>query len=75
MPGCAVSQRVDVVAPPRGTRRASSCTASCGPLIAASAAFCVIDVMFDVDCPWMMLKTEVSSFGAIVQPQRQPVIA
>ncbi len=43
--------------------------------MAASAAFCVIDVMFDVDCPWMTLKTEVSSFGAMVQPQRHPVMA
>jgi hypothetical protein len=50
-------------------------TASCDPLTAASTAFCVIEVMFEVDCPWMMLKTEVSSLGAIVQPARQPVIA
>ena len=51
------------------------CTAVCGPVMAASAAFCVIDVMFDVVWPWITLKTDVSALGATVHPHRQPVIA
>ena len=49
-------------------------TGSCVPARAATAAFCVTDVMFDVVWPSIVLKTRVSSFGAMVQPHRQPVI-
>src|ERR671918_823627 len=74
MPGCAVSHAWML------SRRflysfSITTTASCDPDTAASAAFWVIDVMFDVVWPWIVLKAEVSSFGAIVQPQRHPVIA
>src|SRR5690349_20959579 len=48
---------------------------SCGPVSAAIAAFCVIELMFDVEWPWTTLHCAITSFGAIAQPQRQPVIA
>ena len=35
-----------------GIRRSIVVTLSCGPVSAASAAFCVIDETFDVECPW-----------------------
>src|SRR3954470_2651442 len=74
MPGLAVSHAWMLS---RRRRYSSSIdfTASCGPVNAASTAFCVTDVMFDVVCPSIRFNGEVSSFGAIVQPQRQPVIA
>ena len=50
-------------------------TPSCGPFSATTPAFCTNDVMFDVEWPWITLNAVVSSFGAIVQPARQPVIA
>src|SRR5687767_12816474 len=74
MPGFAVSHAWMLS---RRLRYSSSITltGSCDPVMAASAAFCVTDVTFDVDCPWITLKVEVSSFVAIVHPQRQPVMA
>ena len=39
------------------------------------AAFCVIELMFDVEWPWTTLHCAIMSFGPIAQPQRHPVIA
>src|SRR4051812_49131463 len=74
MPGLAVSQPWMLS---RRSRYSASIdlTASCLSESAANAAFCVIDMIFEVDCPCTVLISVVSSFGATVQPQRQPVIA
>ena len=52
-----------------------SVTQSCGPLSAATAAFCVIDETFEVEWLWSALQALISGAGASAQPQRQPVIA
>src|SRR5262245_6912151 len=74
MDGDAVNQACTLS---RRSRYSSSMrvTGSCGPVSAARAAFCVIDAMFDVECPCTVLHAVVTTVGAIVQPQRQPVIA
>ena len=50
-------------------------TDSCGPRSASTAAFCAIEVTFDVLwlCSFMMAATTGS--GPSTQPTRQPVIA
>ena len=58
-----------------GTRRASPCTGACGPVSAASAAFCVIDETFDVEWLWSAFAAATTARGPSAQPQRQPVIA
>src|SRR5688572_28433777 len=50
-------------------------TPSCDSVSAESAAFCVIDEMFDVAWLRIVLQAPIRSGGPIVQPQRHPVIA
>ena len=50
-------------------------TQSCGPVSAATTAFCVIEQTFDVEWLWSALQAATTAAGPIAQPQRQPVIA
>ena len=50
-------------------------TASSGPDTAASAARCATFDTFDVAWLWKLVDALITSFGPIIQPTRQPVIA
>src|SRR5215472_19019045 len=50
-------------------------TLSIGPVIAASAAYCAIEVGFDVDWLCSFTVAVIISAGASVYPTRHPVIA
>src|SRR5277367_5076409 len=50
-------------------------TASIGPVMAASAAYCAMEVGFDVDWLCSLLLAATSASGASVYPMRQPVMA
>ncbi len=49
-------------------------TGACEPVSACTAAFCVIEVTFDVSWLCSATAAEVTACGAIAQPQRHPVI-
>ena len=52
-----------------------SVTQSCGPCRPACTARWVIEQTFDVEWLCSAFEAATTSFGASVQPQRQPVIA
>src|SRR5512146_56073 len=56
------------------SRRLSS-THSCGTLRAATAAFCTIEVGFEVDWLCSLAMALVTAAGDIAYPRRHPVIA
>jgi hypothetical protein len=49
--------------------------ASCGPVSAASAAFCVMDVDVRGRVALERVARAMTAAGPMAQPQRQPVIA
>src|SRR5438445_10125918 len=51
------------------------CTESCGPRIASTAAFCAIDVGFDVEWLCSFVIAPMIGGGARPNPTRHPVIA
>src|SRR5579864_883144 len=73
----------------RGSAVSHSCTASrrvrysfsmavtgaCEPVSAATAAFCVMEVTFDVEWLCSALEAAMTAAGPICQPHRQPVMA
>src|SRR5512139_2981598 len=48
---------------------------SWGPRSASSAAFCEMDVGFDVLWLWMLAMAVMTSLGPAAKPMRQPVMA
>src|ERR1700676_3385119 len=50
-------------------------TESIGPRAASSAAYCVIEVVFDVDWLCSLVTAAINGCGASKYPMRQPVIA
>ncbi len=50
-------------------------THCCGPVSAAIAAFCVIELTFDVEWLCSAFAADTTAFGPAIHPQRQPVIA
>lgn len=52
-----------------------SATAARSPVTAASAAACETLATLDVACDCMLAAALITSFGPIIQPTRQPVIA
>src|SRR3981189_3662882 len=45
-------------------------TGACEPISAATAAFCVIDVTFEVEWLWIALDAAITVGGAVCPPQR-----
>ena len=52
-----------------------SSTAVRSPVTAASAARCETLATLEVACDWRLVAALTRSFGPIIQPTRQPVIA
>ena len=50
-------------------------TAERSPLTASRAAICATLETFEVVCDWKLIAAFITSFGPIIQPTRQPVIA
>ena len=50
-------------------------TASRSPLTAARAAACDTLATFEVECDCRLVAAAITSFGPIIQPTRQPVMA
>ncbi|GMA88001.1 hypothetical protein GCM10025868_32510 [Angustibacter aerolatus] len=52
-----------------------ACTADRSPVSAVTAARCETFATFDVACDCRLVAAFTTSFGPIIQPTRQPVIA
>ena len=61
--------------PRRSNAERISATAVRSPLTAASAAICDTFATLDVVCDWKLIAAFMTSFGPIIQPTRQPVMA
>ena len=64
-----------MVRPRRSNADRIIATASRSPLTAASAARCDTLATFEVAWDWKLAAAVVTSFGPIIQPTRQPVMA
>ena len=58
-----------------GTAGVETVQTACGPVNAATAAFCVMELTFEVSWLCSAFAPDTTCFGPATQPQRQPVIA